>query len=224
MDFKRPPPMRSTLASKDHSRYCDFDQDHGHTMEECNSLKFELEGLAHKGMLNEYISSKDQLKFVRENGQQSQSPRDASNMIVNLAQKRKFNDAEWKSQPITFTQTNLDGDVTPQNDPLVTSVIINNREVQCVLVDTGSTPNIMYYHCFESLSLNPALLQKYNGHIYGFNNQLILMEGVLRLNVAFGLGRTYVTPSVRFLVVKMVLSFNIVIKRPTLTKIWVVVS
>ncbi|GKV36367.1 hypothetical protein SLEP1_g44508 [Rubroshorea leprosula] len=85
-------------------------------------------------------------------------------------------------------------------DTLVTSVIINNREVQRVLVDTGSAPDIMYFHCFESLGLDPALLQKYDGPIYGFNNQPVPVEGVLTLHVAFGSGRTYVTPSVRFLV------------------------
>ncbi|GKV17105.1 hypothetical protein SLEP1_g27649 [Rubroshorea leprosula] len=144
--------------------------DHGHTTKECNSLKSELEGLAHKA--------------------------------------------------------NLDGVVTPHNDSLVTSIIVNNCEVQRVLVDVGSAPNVMYYHYFESLSLDldTTLLQKYDGPIYGFNNQPVPVEGVLRLNVAFDSGRTYMIPSVQFLVVKMTLSFNIVIGRPTLTKIKAIVS
>ncbi|GKU89570.1 hypothetical protein SLEP1_g3694 [Rubroshorea leprosula] len=37
---------------------------------------------------------------------------------------------------------------------------------------------------------------RYDGPIYGFNNQPVQVEGVLTLNVAFGSGRTYVTPSV----------------------------
>ncbi|GKV15561.1 hypothetical protein SLEP1_g26343 [Rubroshorea leprosula] len=49
------------------------------------------------------------------------------------------------------------------------------------------------------------------------------VEGVLTLHVAFGSGRTYVTPSVWFLVVEMVSSFNVVIGRPTLTEIRAVV-
>ncbi|GKV44681.1 hypothetical protein SLEP1_g51843 [Rubroshorea leprosula] len=67
--------------------------------------------------------------------------------------------------------------VIPHNDPLVTSVMINNCQVQRVLVDTGSAPDIMYYHCFESLRLDPALLQRYDGPIYGFNNQPVPVEG-----------------------------------------------
>ncbi|GKV47960.1 hypothetical protein SLEP1_g54808 [Rubroshorea leprosula] len=144
--------------------------------------------------------------------------------IPQIGKKRKIDDAEWKNQPITFTSADLDTVVTPHNDPLVTSVMINNCKVQRVLVDTGSAPDIMYFHCFESLGLDPALLQKYDGPIYGFNNQPVPVEGVFTLHVAFGSGRTYVTPSVRFLVVKMASSFNIVIGRPTLTEIRAVVS
>ncbi|GKV26840.1 hypothetical protein SLEP1_g36064 [Rubroshorea leprosula] len=158
------------------------------------------------------LSSKQRKLYVREVKHQ------------NRAQKRKIDDAKWKTQPITFTSADLDTVVTPHNDPLVTSVIINNCEVQRVLVDTGSAPDIMYFHCFESLGLDPALLQKYDGPIYGFNNQPVPVEGVLTLHVAFRSGRTYVTPSVQFLVVKMASSFNIVIGRPTLTEIRVVVS
>ncbi|GKV29298.1 hypothetical protein SLEP1_g38237 [Rubroshorea leprosula] len=225
--------------------------------EQCNSLKSELESLAQKGMLNEYVQRAEQPRFVREQRPQPQGARNPPNrqgvgyqqtpsplpppariihMITggleagglsskqrklyvrevkhqNRAQKRKIDDAEWKNQPITFTSADLDTVVTPHNDPLVTSVMINNCEVQHVLVDTGSAPNIMYFHCFESLGLDPALLQKYDGPIYGFNNQPVPVEGVLTLHVAFGSGRTYVTPSVRFLVVKMASSFNIEVAR-----------
>ncbi|GKU89490.1 hypothetical protein SLEP1_g3623 [Rubroshorea leprosula] len=119
------------------------------------------------------------LRFGRPNStppQQSASKRPVKHQ--NRAQKRKFDDVNWKNQPITFTSADFDTVVTPHNDPLVTSVMINNCEV----------------------------------------------EGVLTLQVAFGSGHTYVTPSVWFLVVKMASSFNVVIGRPTLTEIRAVVS
>ncbi|GKV11297.1 hypothetical protein SLEP1_g22562 [Rubroshorea leprosula] len=230
MDLRRPGPMRTAVASRDHTRYCDFHQDHGHTTEQCNSLKSELESLAQKGMLNEYVQKAEQPRFVREQRLQPQGVRNPPNrqgvgyqqappplpppariihMITgglevgglsskqrklyvrevkhqNRAQKRKIDDAEWKNQPITFTSADLNTVVTPHNDPLVTSVMINNCEVQRVLVDTGSALDIMYFHCFKSLGLDPALLQKYDGPIYGFNNQPVPVEGVLTLHVAFG--------------------------------------
>ncbi|GKV37820.1 hypothetical protein SLEP1_g45796 [Rubroshorea leprosula] len=94
------------------------------------------------------LSSKQRKLYVREVKHQ------------NRAQKRKFDNADWKNQPITFISVDFDTVVTPHNDPLVTSVMINNCEVQRVLVDTRSAPNIMYYHCFESLGLDLALLQR----------------------------------------------------------------
>ncbi|GKU89682.1 hypothetical protein SLEP1_g3788 [Rubroshorea leprosula] len=106
----------------------------------------------------------------------------------NKAQKRKFDDAKWKNQLITLTNVDLDGMVIPHNDPLVTSIIVNNYEVQHVLISIGSTPDIMYYHYFESLGFDPTLLQKHDGLIYGFNNQPIAVEAVHTLNVAVGSG------------------------------------
>ncbi|GKV13754.1 hypothetical protein SLEP1_g24737 [Rubroshorea leprosula] len=235
MDLRRPGLMKIAAASRDHTRYCDFHQDHGHTTEQCNSLKSELENLAQKGMLNEYVQRTEQPRFIREQRPQPPGVRNPPNrqgvgyqqappllpppariihMITggleagglsskqrklyvreikhqNRAQKRKIDNAEWKNQPITFTSVDLDAVVTPHNDPLVTSVMINNCEVQRVLVDTRSAPDIMYFHCFESLGLDPALLQKYD---------------------------------VRVLVVKMASFFNIVIGRLTLTEIRAVVS
>ncbi|GKV48654.1 hypothetical protein SLEP1_g55455 [Rubroshorea leprosula] len=111
------------------------------------------------------MSSKQRKLYVREVKHQ------------NRAQKRKLDDADWKDQPITFTTADFKGVVTPHNDPLVISVMINNCQVQRVLVDTGSAPDIMYYHCFESLGLDLALLQRYDGPIYGFNNQPVSVEG-----------------------------------------------
>ncbi|GKV43074.1 hypothetical protein SLEP1_g50414 [Rubroshorea leprosula] len=230
MDLRRPGPMKTTAASRDHTRYCDFHQDHGHTTEQWPQPQGSRnppnrQGVGYQqnspplpppariihmitgGLEAGGLSSKQRKLYVREVKHQ------------NRAQKRKFDDVEWKNQPITFTSVDLDTVVTPHNDPLVTSVMINNCEVQRVLVDTRSAPDIMYFHCFESLGLDPALLQKYDGPIYGFNNQLVPVEGVLTIHVAFGSGRTYVTPLVWFLVVKMASSFNIVIGRPTLIEI-----
>ncbi|GKV41128.1 hypothetical protein SLEP1_g48700 [Rubroshorea leprosula] len=223
MDLRRTGPMRTAAATRDHTREqgsqhqairnppnrqgVGYQQAPPPLPPPARVIHMITGGLEAGG-----LSSKQRKLYVREVKHQ------------NRAQKRKFNDAEWKNQPITFTSADLETVVTPHNDPLVTSVTLNNCEVQRVLVDIGSAPDIMYFHCFESLGLDPALLQPYDGPIYGFNNQPVPVEGVLTMNVAFGSGRSYVTPSVRFLVVKMASSFNVIIGRPTLTEIRAMVS
>ncbi|GLT92546.1 hypothetical protein SLE2022_103780 [Rubroshorea leprosula] len=79
MDLRRPGPMRTAAVSRDHTRYCDFHQDHGHTTEQCNSLRSKLESLAQKGMLNEYIQRAEQPSFVREQRPQPQGVRNPPN-------------------------------------------------------------------------------------------------------------------------------------------------
>ncbi|GLT62784.1 hypothetical protein SLA2020_353940 [Shorea laevis] len=79
MDLRRPGPIRSNPANRDHTKYCDFHQDHGHTTEQCNSLRSELESLAQKGMLNEYIQRAEQPRFIREQGPQAQGARNPPN-------------------------------------------------------------------------------------------------------------------------------------------------
>ncbi|GKU90960.1 hypothetical protein SLEP1_g4897 [Rubroshorea leprosula] len=204
MDLRHPGPMKTAVASRDYTKYCDFHQDHGHTTEQCNSLKSELESLAQKGMLNEYVQRTEQPRFIRE--QRPQPPG------VHNPPNRQGVGYQQAPPPL------------PPPARIIHMITGGLEAVQRVLVDTGSAPDIMYFHCFESLGLDPALLQKYDGPIYGFNNQPVPVEGVLTLHVAFGSGKTYVTPSVRFLVVKMASSFNIVIGRPTLTEIRAVVS
>ncbi|GKV33270.1 hypothetical protein SLEP1_g41798 [Rubroshorea leprosula] len=86
MDLRRPGPMRTAAASRDHTRYCDFHQDHGHTTEQCNSLKSELESLAQKGMLNEYVQRAEQPRFVREQRPQPQGVHNPPNRQAVVSQ------------------------------------------------------------------------------------------------------------------------------------------
>ncbi|GKV02599.1 hypothetical protein SLEP1_g15017 [Rubroshorea leprosula] len=211
MDLRRPGPMRTAAATKDHTRYCDFHQDHGYTTEQCNSLRSELESLAQKGMLNEYIQRVEQPRFVREQGPQNQGVRNPPNR-----QGVGYQQAPPPLPPPARVIHMITGGLE------VGGLSSKQRKLyvkERVLVDSGSAPDIMYFHCFESLGLDPALWQRYDGPIYGFNNQPVPVEGVFTMNVAFGSGRSYVTLSVRFLVVKVASSFNAVIGRPTLTEI-----
>ncbi|GKU89020.1 hypothetical protein SLEP1_g3215 [Rubroshorea leprosula] len=107
------------------------------------------------------LSSKQRKLYVREVKHQSR------------AQKRNFDDVKWKNQPITFISADFEGVVTPHNDPLVTSIMINNCEVQHVLVDTVS---------MHKLSTNP--LKKpvaQNRRLFGGERLKVIKEEVEKL-------------------------------------------
>ncbi|GKV41928.1 hypothetical protein SLEP1_g49396 [Rubroshorea leprosula] len=144
--------------------------------------------------------------------------------------KRPFKEAEWENVPITFSPANYkraegELDVTmPHANPFVATVHISNHNVNKVFIDISSSPNILYWSCFQKMQLNPSLLQKYEGPIYGFHNQPIPIEGVITLPIYVGSEPRFRIASVNFLVVKMESAFNAILGRATLGELKVVIS
>ena len=54
------------------------------------------------------------------------------------------------------------------NDPVVISAVTVRRKVHRVLVDQGSSANVMFWTTFNKLQLSPDMLRPYGGCLYGF--------------------------------------------------------
>ncbi|GKV46564.1 hypothetical protein SLEP1_g53537 [Rubroshorea leprosula] len=153
-------------------------------------------------------------------------------MTVNKSRplKRPFEEAEWENAPITFSPANYkraDGELDvmmPHADPFVSTVHIGNHNINKVFIDTGSSPYILYWSCFQKMQLNPSSLQKYEGPIYGFNNQPVPVEGVITLPIYVGSEPRFRMASVPFLVVKMESAFNAILGRATLCELKAIIS
>ncbi|XP_019196110.1 PREDICTED: uncharacterized protein LOC109189932 [Ipomoea nil] len=65
-----------------------------------------------------------------------------------------------KREPITFTDADLPDGPLPHRDALVVKLDINNVVVHRVLVDTGSSVNVMYYDTFTQLGLLRGQLEQ----------------------------------------------------------------
>ncbi|GKV17775.1 hypothetical protein SLEP1_g28236 [Rubroshorea leprosula] len=144
--------------------------------------------------------------------------------------KRPFEEAEWENTPITFSPADYkraEGEpdiMMPHADPFVATVHIGNHNVNKVFIDTGSSLDILYWSCFQKMQLNPDSLQKYEGPIYGFDNQPVPVEGVITLPIYVGSEPRFRMASVTFLVVKMESAFNAILGRATLCELKAVIS
>ncbi|GKV25426.1 hypothetical protein SLEP1_g34867 [Rubroshorea leprosula] len=144
--------------------------------------------------------------------------------------KRPFEEAEWENTPIKFSPADykrvegVPGIMMPHADPFVATVHIGNHNVKKVFIDTGSSPDILYWSCFQKMQLNPDSLQKYEGPIYRFDNQPVPVEGVKTLPIYVGSEPCFRMASVTFLVVKMESAFNAILGRATLCELRAVVS
>ncbi|GKV15560.1 hypothetical protein SLEP1_g26342 [Rubroshorea leprosula] len=181
---------------------------------------------------NQYPSK--QGKAYRRRGQSTRGCKAYAHQVMtvnkNRPLKRPFEETEWENAPITFSPADykqVDGEpdvMMPHGNPFMATVQIGNHNINKVFVDTSSSPDILYWSCFQKMQLNPSSLQKYEGPIYGFDNQPVPVEGVITLPIYVGSEPRFRTASVSFLVVKMESAFNAILGRATLCELKAVIS
>ena len=89
----------------------------------------------------------------------------------------------------------------PYNDPLVVTVQIANRKVRQVLIDNGSSVNVLYKTTLEKIGLTVRDLRACATTLYGFSGEGIASIGAIDLVVTLGEYPILVTKIVEFVVV-----------------------
>ncbi|VFQ79434.1 unnamed protein product [Cuscuta campestris] len=100
------------------------------------------------------------------------------------------------------------------NDPLVITMDINGADVARVLVDTGSSVNVLYLDAFKKLKLDRSMLRPLQTPLSGFTGASIEAEGQITLPVTLGSGNKTVTKQMRFVVVNIKCVHNAILGRP----------
>jgi len=119
---------------------------------------------------------------------------------------------------ITFTKGDLRDVVPHDNDPIVISLVTVGRTVHRVLVDQGSSADVMFWPTFEKLQLSPDQLRPYGGCLYGFAGDQVEVRGYIELRMTFTDGLASRTEKIRYLVVNAPSEYNILLGRPTLNR------
>ncbi|GKU99779.1 hypothetical protein SLEP1_g12574 [Rubroshorea leprosula] len=188
MDLRRPGPMRTAAASQDHTGYCDFHQNHGHTTEQCNSLRFELESLAQKGMLNEYIQRAEHPRFVREQRPQPQGVRNPPNRQGIIDRKMKPELLQLKMSKkcslmieIRAERCKLELDCMHPEEKaeLIAFLRANNDVFAWTSVDMPGIPPSVSQHKLSSNPLKKPVAQK--RRLFGEERLQVIKEEVEKL-------------------------------------------
>ena len=69
---------------------------------------------------------------------------------------------------LVFPKADLEDVVPHENDQVVISAVTVGRKVHRVLVDQGSSADIMFWTTFNKLQLSPNVLRPYGSYLYGF--------------------------------------------------------
>ncbi|VFQ79160.1 unnamed protein product [Cuscuta campestris] len=129
-----------------------------------------------------------------------------------------------RREPIVFTDRDLPPTGEDHNDPLVITMDINGVDVARVLVDTGSSVNILYLETFQKLRLCRTQLEPLKTPLSGFTGDTVEAEGSIVLPVELGSGEKTVWKKMRFIVVDIKCVHNAILGRPGINKVGAVIS
>ena len=121
---------------------------------------------------------------------------------------------------LSFSNEDKVGTLQPHDDALMVALKIDGCDVKRVLVDQGSSREIMYLDLFEGLKLRSEDLTCYNSPLIGFNGKVVFPKGQIQLPVQTG---TEVV-EVSFIVVDAYSPYTAIVARPWLPSVEVVSS
>ena len=95
-------------------------------------------------------------------------------------QKPKRARMEWPSV-IGFSDEYKIGTIQPHDDALVITLRIGGYDVKRVMVDQGSTAEIMYSDLYKALNLKNEDLTPYSSPLVSFEGKIIIPKGQVKL-------------------------------------------
>ena len=150
-------------------------------------------------------------------GQSSRSRKTYLKVVQNVQLSRRSPKTRTTDeQAITF----IDEDATrihhPYNDAIIITLLFADYITRRVLVDNGSSANILYYPAFQQMKLERDQLHPVHSPLVGFGGMKVQPVGTITLPVVMEAYPQQVTRNVNFLVVDCSSSYNAIIGRLTL--------
>ncbi|XP_075669818.1 uncharacterized protein LOC142639543 [Castanea sativa] len=118
--------------------------------------------------------------------------------------------------PIGFSEEDARRLHHPHDDALVVTIQAGDYNIHRVLVDNGSSADILYYPAFQQMGIGRERLVPTNAPLIGFGGAMVFPLGVVTLAVTIGDYSQRITKNVVFLVVDCSSAYNAIIGRPTL--------
>ena len=184
----KPPPKTNKRLGLRKTAWCVFHQVVGHNIRNCLALGFQLDELVRGNFLKDYLQepqgalttaapTEDQGHEVPIHGEINTIAGGFSRGCT-ASQRKKYakgvmivetQGLDLTLEPdLVFTKTNLRDVVSHDNDPVVISMVTTGRKVHHILMDQGSSTDVMFWLTFNKLQLSLDQVRPYVGCLYNF--------------------------------------------------------
>ncbi|XP_059639186.1 uncharacterized protein LOC132281503 [Cornus florida] len=199
------------MEQRDQSKHCAFHSDFGHLTNDCRSLRRQVEALIAKGELTEYLITPGQqrqqdraraipktvveshhvrvINTIYGHPEEDEQSRNSSRIQLKQAHKLRrigeINTVDCKPNPaqVSFHKGDLRRVLHPYEDPLVVSLLVANCLVRRVLINPGSSANIMTKWTFDQLKLAADQIHPTKNPLVGFDGRRVEPTCVITLSV-----------------------------------------
>ena len=190
-----PGKLKSDPSKRSRNKYCYFHRDHGHDTTDCYDLKQQIEALIREEKLQKFVSKERTDTNIRKHAPRrdnkhlrppigeirmivggtvtTSSSRKARKSYLRMVQNVQLTGsvpkiARRESPIIGFSEEDAKHLYHPHDSALVVSVRVGDYIVHRVLVDNGSSANILYYPAFQQMGIDRARLIPTNALLVGF--------------------------------------------------------
>ncbi|KAL0307573.1 UNVERIFIED_CONTAM: hypothetical protein Sangu_3021700 [Sesamum angustifolium] len=125
---------------------------------------------------------------------------------------------------ITFNKQDLERLLPATNDAIVIAATIANFWIKKILIDSGSSRNILFYRVFPQMGIDNARLTPMNTALTNFSGDIVEPLGEIVLPISLGSYPRRTTKFVTFLVVDSPSAYNVIFGRPNLNLFQAVAS
>ncbi|KAJ0681775.1 putative retrotransposon gag domain-containing protein [Helianthus annuus] len=181
-------------GTKDKSKWCAYHEDFGHLTEECIALRKEIGYLLSKGHLKELLGRKKQRTQDPERIPEKATAPPANAQVINFisggsdicgtsfsAAKRHAKEAKMdngerpirtssvsEGKTITFDEDDRINIQDPHHDSLVITLFISNHFVRRILIDGGSSVNIIQLDVLKKMGIPESDITPRSSVLVGF--------------------------------------------------------